>query len=67
MAPNAEAREDALDRYVKPPNLDLYYGHLHMECYYLYQQCKDHFEVAGSFGHKCVLFAMGFLKDRIFN
>ncbi len=38
-----------------------------MECYYFCQQCEDHFEVAGLLGHKRVLFAAGFLKDRILN
>ncbi len=65
-APAAEARDDT-DRSLKPQNPDLYYGHLHMECYYFYQQCKDYFEVAGLLGHKCVSFAAGFLKDRILN
>ena len=34
IAPNIETRKDALDRPLKPRNHDLYYGHLHMECYY---------------------------------
>ncbi len=38
-----------------------------MECYYFCQQCEDHFKVAGLLGHKCVLFAAGFLKDCILN
>ncbi len=38
-----------------------------MECYYICQQCEDHFEVAGFLGHKRVPFAAGFLKDRILN
>ncbi len=38
-----------------------------MECYYFCQQCENHFEVAGSLGHKRVRFAVGFLKDRILN
>ncbi len=41
----AEAKDDT-DRPLKPRNPDLYYGHLHMECYYFCQQCEDHFEVA---------------------
>ncbi len=65
-APVAEARDDT-HRSLKPRNPDLYYGHLHMECYYFCQQCKDHFEVAGLLGHKRIPFAAGFLKDRILN
>ncbi len=65
-APAAEARDDT-DRPLKPRNPDLYYGHSHMECYYFCQQCEDHFEVAGSLGHKHVSFASGFLKDHILN
>ncbi len=64
--PAAEARNDT-DRPLKPRNPNLYYGHLHMECYYFCQECEDHFEVAGSLGHKRVPFAAGFLKDRILN
>ncbi len=65
-APDVKAR-DGTDRPLKPRNPDLYYGNLHMECYYFCQQCEDNFEVAGSLGHKLVLFATGFLKDRILN
>ncbi len=64
--PAAEAKDNT-DRLLKPQNPDLYYGHLHMECYYFYQQYEDHFEVAGSLGHKRVSFAAGFLKDCILN
>lgn len=68
MVPNAKAaREDTLYTPFKPRNLDLYYGNRHMECYYFYQQCNNHFEVAGSLGYKRVLFATGFLKDCILN
>ena len=67
IAPNGKAREDTLDRPLKPRNPDLYYGHLHIECYYFCQQCKDYFEVAGSLGHKRVPFAARFLKDCIVN
>ncbi len=63
---DVEARDDT-DRSLKPQNPDLYYGNLHMECYYFNQQYKDHFEVAGSLGHKRVPFATGFLKDHILN
>ncbi len=62
----AEARDDT-DRPLKPQNPDLYYSHLHMECYYFCQQYEDYFEVAGSLGHIRVPFAIGFLADRILN
>ncbi len=66
VAPAAEARDDT-NRPLKPQNPDLYYGNLHMECYYFCQQCEDHFKVARSLGLKRVSFATGFLKDRILN
>ncbi len=66
VAPAAEARDDT-DRPLKPRNPDLYYNHLHMEYYYFCQQCKDHFEIAGSLGHKRIPFAADFLKDCILN
>ncbi len=65
-APDVEARDNT-DRPLKSRNPDLYYSNLHMEYYYFCQQCEDHFEVAGSLGHKRVPFAAGFLKDRILN
>ncbi len=61
-----EARDDT-DRLFKPQKSDLYYGNLHMKCYYFFQQYEDYFEVTRSPGHKRVLFAMGFLKDRFVN
>ncbi len=61
-----EARDDT-DRPFKTRNLDLYYGHSHIECYYFCQQYEDHFEVTGSLGHKRIPFAAGFLKDCILN
>ena len=66
-AATAAKARDVTDKPLKPRNPDLYYGNLHMECYYFCQQCKDYFEVAGSLGHKHVSFAAGFLKDRILN
>ncbi len=60
-----EPRENASDRPLKARNPDLYYGNLHMECYYFCQQCEDHFKTVGAKGHKRVSFAASFLKDRI--
>ena len=65
QASNAKAKKDALDRPLKLQNLDLYYGYLHMKCYYFCQQYEDHFEVAGSLGNKRVPFVVGFLKHCI--
>ncbi len=65
-APDVEAG-DKTDRLLKSRNPDLYNGNSYMEYYYFCQQCKDHFEFTGSLGHKRVLFAVGFLKDRILN
>lgn len=58
---------DNSDRLLEFRNPELYYSHLHMEYYYFCQQFEDHFEVAGSLGHKRVSFATGFLKDYILN
>ncbi len=65
-APDVGARDDT-NRPLKPRNPDLYYGNLHMKCYYFYQQCEDYFEVARSLDHTCVLFAVRFLKEHILN
>ncbi len=65
-APAVEARDNT-NKPLNPQNPDLYYGNLHMECYYFCQQREDYFEVAGSLGHKRIPFAAGFLKDRILN
>lgn len=40
----AKARENT-DKPLKLQNLDLYYSHLHIKCYYFCQQCKDQFEM----------------------
>ncbi len=65
-APAPEVRDNP-DRPLKLQNPDLYYGHLHIECYYFCQQCEDYFEVAGSLGHKRLPFATCFFKDCIVN
>ena len=61
----ADAREKTSERSLKARNPDLYYGNSDMECYYFGQKCKDHFDTAGAKGHKRVLFAVSFLKNRI--
>ncbi len=65
-ASDIETRDNT-DKPLKPQNPDLYYGNLHIECYYFYQQCKDFFQVVGWLGHKCIRFTARFRKDRIFN
>ncbi len=69
VAPAAPATKvkDNIHRPLKSRNPDLYYGHLHMECYYFCQPFEDYFEVVGSYDHKHILFTLGFLKDRILN
>ncbi len=61
----ADAREETSKRPLKARNPDLYYGNLHMECYYFGQKCEDHFHTARAKRHKRVLFAASFLKNRI--
>ncbi len=67
LAASAAEAKDNTHRPLKPQNLDLYYSHLHIECYNFCQQYKNHFEIAGLLGHKRILFATGFLKDCILN
>ncbi len=64
--PGVQEQEDVLDKPLTIKNPDLYYGNLHIECYYFCQQCKDHFETAGVKSHKRIPFAASFLKARIF-
>ena len=40
---------------------DLYYGNSHLDCYRFWQQCEDHFEIAGANRLNRVLFATSFL------
>ena len=54
---NSALRDGAL----KARNPDLYYGSLHMECYYFCRQCEDYFDTTGATGHKRVPFAASFL------
>ena len=62
-----ELRENAWDKLLKAKNPDLYYENLYIKCYYfICQQYKDYFEIAGAKGHKRVPFAAFSLKDRIF-
>ena len=63
---SVKARDD-FDRPFKRRNPNFYYGHLHMECYFFYQQCENHFKIAGSQEYKRVPLAVGFLKDCILN
>ncbi len=67
LAALAAEVKNNIDRPLISQNPALYYGHLHMKYYYFCQQYKDHFEVAGSLGHKNILFAAGFLNDCILN
>ncbi len=65
--PDIEAKDNP-EGLLKSQNPDdLYYSNLHMECYYFYQQCKDHFKFARSLGHKQIPFAIRFLKDHMLN
>lgn len=42
------AKQDALNRYLKAWNLDVYYENTHIECYYSCHQCEDLFEIASA-------------------
>lgn len=67
LVSNTKVREKALDRSLKRWNLNLYYGHLHIEYYYFHQQCKNYFEFARSLGYKRIIFATDFSRARIHN
>lgn len=56
-----------MDILLKARNPVLYYGNLHIEYYYFYQQCKNHFEIVEAKDYKFVSFTVTFLKDRILN
>ena len=60
-----EANFAPCNRPLNARNPDLSYRHLHIECYYFYQQYKNHFDMAGTMGFKCVLFAAFFLHNRV--
>ena len=42
---------------------DIYRGKTYLECYNFFQQCEDHFAIAGATGSNRVSFAATFLKD----
>ena len=44
---------------------DLYYGNLHMNCYWFCQQCKDHFEIARAKRPNRIPFAASFLHGSV--
>ena len=67
LATSAAKARDNTGRPFKLRNLNLYYSHLLMECYYFYQQCKDYFKITELLGHKRISFAIDFLKDHILN
>lgn len=58
---------DNFNRSFKPQNPNLYYGNLHIGCYYFCQQCENHFEIVSLLGYKHVYFTARFLKNCIFN
>ena len=62
---HGQANSAPRKRALQARNPDIYYGNLHMECYYFCQQCEDYFDTAGATGLQRVLFAASFLRDRI--
>ncbi len=61
---DVEASDDT-NKSLKPQNLNLYYGNLHIAFYYFYQQSDNHFVVARLLSYKRISFATRFLKDYI--
>ena len=58
---HGQANSASRDRALKARNPDLYYGSLHMKCYYFCQHYEDHFDMAKAMSHKRVPFADSFL------
>lgn len=63
--PPLKLRDNVLDKPLKAKNSDLYYGNLHIKCYYFCLQYEDHFKTAGAKSHKRVHFVSSFIKDKI--
>ena len=57
----AEMDAEPCERPLKVRLLDLYYGDLHIECYWFCQQCKDHFDTARAKRMNQIPFAALFL------
>lgn len=57
--------KDIIDKPLRPCNLNLYYGNLHIQCYYFCQQCENHIKITRAPEYKSVYFTVGFLKDCI--
>ena len=55
--------EGPRERPVKARFLHVYWGKTHIKCYNFFQQCKDHFGIAGTTGPNRVLFMATFLKN----
>lgn len=56
-----------ISRLFKLWNLDLYYCHLHIKCYYFYYQCVDYFKFVRLLSYKYIFFIIGFFKYNILN
>ena len=53
------------ERFLKAKILEVDYGKLHIDCYHFWQQCKDHFKIAGATGANRTPFAAFFLRGSI--
>ena len=53
------------NRQLKARNSDLYYRHLYIECYYLYWQYKDYFNMADVTESKRIFFITFFFHNKV--
>ena len=50
---------------LKAQFIDVYYGNLHMDCYWFFQQCKDYFKTVGNKKPNRIPFAALFLRGLV--
>lgn len=60
------AQKDALDKFLKAKNSNLYYKNLYIEYYHFHLQCKDYFETVVLKSHKRTSFANSFFWKKQF-
>lgn len=53
------------EKYQKTCFLNMYYGNIHMECYYYCQQYEYYFDIIDITGKKKIFFPVIFLKNGI--
>lgn len=62
---HSAAQQDALDKFFKAWNCNLYYGNLQIKYYSFCWECKSNFEIIGAKSYKCVSFTNPFFYGKI--